>query len=194
MADDSGIGHSPLIRSSVKPENRIAFHRYHSSMRYLVGPHLQGMTSRFVTQFYRQIKERQDVQYQWVAFPDFADWLQKELFQASTYALCGPNFLALTPTLNDDFWKFAAFLPSYLRGLPRWWNPKAYTVRDKVLEGIKRWYRHALEQSGLAQDEDEIWDPHWGAKIMKVRYTYADKMEPMSYAARASKDLALIFA
>lgn len=193
-ADDSGIGHTSLPGTSVKPENRINFARHHSSVRYLAGPHLKGMTLRFVTQFCRQIKERQDVQYQWVAFPDFANWMQTELFQASTYALCGPNILSLTPSLNDDFWSFIALLPFYLRGLPRWWNPEAYALREKVLEGIKRWHSHAYEHSGLAKDDDDVWDPQWGAKIMKVRYTYADKMEPMSYDARASEDLALIFA
>ena len=193
-ADDSGIGHVPLPGTAVKPEHRITYLRHHSSVRYLTGAHLKGMTARFVKQFRKQVKDRQDVQYEWVEFPDFASFLQKELFQAATYAMCGPYFLSLNPGLNDDFWDFIGNLPVYLRGHPRWWNPKAFAIRQRVLEAVKRWHKHAFEHSGLAKVDDEMWDPYWGAKIMKERYTYADKMEAMSLDARASEDLAIIFA
>ena len=108
--------------------------------------------------------------------------------------MCGPIFLAIIPGLVDDFWTFITHIPTYTRILPKWFNPEAYRVRDKVIAAVKNWLRFAFEKSGLSKPDDPIWDPYWGAKIMKERFTYAHKMSGMTTDARASEDLAIIFA
>ena len=194
LADKSGIAATPLSGTKEKPEDRIHYLRHHSSVKYLAGPHLKGMTERFVDQFRRQIMEHEEIQDEWVEYPDFADFLQKELFRAATFSMCGPNLLAINPDLLEDFWTFIGYIPIYTRALPRWFNPDAYRVRDKVIAAIKNWHQFAFEKSGLSKPDDAIWDSYWGAKIMKERYTYSHKMSGMTADARAAEDLAIIFA
>ena len=78
--------------------------------------------------------------------------------------------------------------------MPRMFNPEAHQRRDKVLEGVKKYHRHAVQHAGLVRSDDPIWDEHWGANIMKERYTYSDNIKAMTLDTRASEDLTLIFA
>ena len=194
LADDSEIHHIPNPGSKTAHGDRIHYHRYVTSTKFLKGPHLQGMTERFVWHLRKQVAEAKDIQDDWVDLPDFARFLQRQLFSAASYSLMGPSFLRLSPSLNDDFWDFVECLPVYMRGMPRIFNPEAHQRRERVLEGVKRYHRHAAQHAGLAKPGDPIWDEHWGAKIMKERYTYSDNMKAITLDARASEDLTLIFA
>lgn len=194
LADDSGIHHTPNPGSKTARGDRIHYHRYAAATKFLMGPYLKDMTERFVWHLRKQVAEAKDIQDEWVEIPDLSRFLRRELFFAATYSLVGPNFLGLTPSLNDDFWEFIDCIPVHLKGIPRICSPKAHRKRDRALEGVKRYHRHAVQHAGLVKSDDPIWDEHWGAKIMKERYTYSENMEAMTLDARASEDLTLLFA
>ncbi|KAI5200836.1 cytochrome P450, partial [Aureobasidium subglaciale] len=196
QSDNSGVAPNPLPGTNVPAHHRVGFMRHHAASKYLNGAHLQGMTERFVETFKMRIMSSEHISDdQWTELPDFQDWLQKELFRSAMRAMCGPHFERLSPTSADDFWEYMRFIPVYGKGLPRWTNRAAYRARDRVLGAIMRWHSHAVEHAGCEpRADDSIWDEYWGAKIMKERYAYATKTEHLSAEAKASEDLAMIFA
>ena len=193
-ADNSGISHIPAPSSNTLPKHRIHYLRHSASGKYLNGPILRDMTERFVGRLGHQIAGRQDIGCEWIMFPDFSDFVQKELFRAAVFSMCGPNMLSLNPDFIDDFCDYSSYLPVYARAVPRCLHLKAYSARDKLLQVLKRWHRFAREHSGFADDGNVMWEPYWGARLMKERDLYASEMEGMTVDSRASEDLGLLFA
>ena len=126
--------------------------------------------------------------------PDFADFVFKEVFTAATISLCGPYLISLNPDFVDNFAEYISCLPIYAKCYPRWLKPRAFAVRDMLLESYKRWHKHALDHSPLDRENEVLWDDYWGSRLMKDRYTYASKMSGMSADSIAAEDLGLLFA
>ena len=126
--------------------------------------------------------------------PDFVDFVFKEVFKAATIALCGPYLISLNLDFVNNFAEYISYLPDYVKCYPRWMKPRAYAVRDMLLESYKRWHKHALENSPLDHDSELRWNEYWGSKLMKDRYAYASKMSGMSADSIAAEDLGMLFA
>ena len=193
--DNSGINATPIPGTNVPPHHRINHLRFGAAQKYLYGPHLNGMTTRFVEHLGKQIAEDKEIGEDWVEFPNLTDFIQKRVFEATTTALCGPYIFSLNPTFNEDFWEYIRHIPILYKGLPRWWSPKAYKARDKCLAAITKWHLHAWNNVDHSKDHDSVaWEPYFGARIMRTRYTYAKNMEATTDESRAAEDLAMIFA
>lgn len=194
-ADNSGIAAAPIPGSNVPPHHRINHLRFSAAQKYLHGPHLNGMTKLFVERFGDQIAKNDEIKGDWVEFSNLTDFLQKNIFRAATSSLCGPYLLSLNPTFIDDFWEYIGDIPVLYKGLPRWWNPKAHRARDRCLAAIQKWHLHAWDHVDRSKDDDSVpWEPYFGARIMRTRYTYAKGIEATSDESRAAEDLAMIFA
>ena len=126
--------------------------------------------------------------------PDFASFVFKEVFTASAISLCGPYLISLNPNFVDNFTEYTSYLPIYVKCYPRWAKPRAYAVRDILLESYKRWHKHALEHSPLDHEKGVLWNEYWGCRLMKDRYTYTSKMGGMSADSVAAEDLGMLFA
>ena len=127
-------------------------------------------------------------------FPDFADFVFKAVLKAATISLCGPYLISLNPDFIDNFAEYISYLPIYVKCYPRWLKPRAYAVRDMLLESYKRWHKHALEHSPLDHESEVAWNEYWGSKLMKDRYTYASKTSGMTADSIAAEDLGMLFA
>ena len=66
-ADTSGIAHSPIPGSNVKPENRINFLRHTATTKFFSVPNVRDMTSRFCGLLESQLDKRGDVGSDWVS-------------------------------------------------------------------------------------------------------------------------------
>ena len=193
--DNSGIAATPIPGSQVAPHNRIAHLRHGAAARLLYGPHLRNMTDRFIKNFTKQIDDYKDIGSEWVEYPDLVDWLQRFTFQAATTSLMGHHVFRFNPNFSDDFWEFMYYLPTLMRGYPRWMNPSAWKARERCLDTITKYHKHAWENVDHEKDDDSVeYEEFFGARIMRVRYAYAKKMEKMSDEARAAEDLAMVFA
>lgn len=192
--DNSGSAETPAPGSDIQPHNRHFFLRRDAASRLLYGAHLKGMTERFVEKFGKQISQNKEVEYDWVDLPDLNDYLQKQIFRAATSSLCGEYIFSLNPTFVDDFWSFIDGLGTFFKGVPRWWNSKPYEARDRALAAIKKYHLHAWEKTNHGELDMGDFDPYFGAKIVKTRYTFMRAMDGMTDDARAAEDLALIFA
>ncbi|KAI0407179.1 cytochrome P450 [Xylaria palmicola] len=193
--DNSGISSSPITGTSVAVHNRIGHLRHSAAAKYLYGPHLRSMTERFVGRFAAQIHENEAVGADWVEYPDLVDWLQRFMFRAATTSLCGPHIFRLNPGFTDDYWAYMSHVPALAKGFPRWVSPGAYRARDRCIRAIERWHKHAWANVDHARDDDSVeYEEYFGARIMRVRYAYAKKMDRMTDEARAAEDLAMVFA
>jgi hypothetical protein len=197
-ADNSGIHLKPLPRSSTPPEKRLRFISHHHFQSELLGGAGLGELSRqFIRQFATRISERsQEVGDQWSHLPDLYDFVKSETFVATTIALCGEHIFKINPNLAEDFWSHDSWLPCILRKVPRWVIPRAFASRDKNHENIMKWHKLARELVDCSDEKlkDVLWEPVWGARIMRKRAEMYKHVEEISPAGRAASDLGMIWA
>jgi hypothetical protein len=197
-ADNSGIHLKPLSRSSTPPEKRLRFISHHHFQSELLGEAGLGELSRqFIRQFATRISERsQEIGDQWSHLPDLYDFVKSETFVATTIALCGEHIFKINPNLAEDFWSHDSWLPCILRKVPRWVVPRAFASRDKNHENIMKWHKLARELVDCSDEKlkDVLWEPVWGARIMRKRAEMYKHVEEISPAGRAASDLGMIWA
>lgn len=193
-SDDSGRGPRPHPKSHVKPENRIWFHTHDSSATFLTGSHLGTLTSTFQD----RLKDRVgDLSFnnEWSQATDLYSFVYNTIFPTQIEVLFGPSFLLINPDFASDFREFHRGLTHLLRGYPWWLAPKAWTAREKCLDGIKRW--HALlevEENDEKQLSDEKKHTNQGSEFIRARKRMHTKMKSLDKDAIASSELGVIWA
>jgi len=195
-SDDSGIGPKPLPGSTVTQTNRIWYHQSSAARKYLSGTSLKTIGEKFMEYLTAEVagnKMMSSAKNEWVEVPDLFEFLKDVVFVGALNALYGPQLLKLNPTFVKDFWDYNAAIPTLMMGFPRWLTPGAYAARDRVLNGLKKWHRYALEHSDV-KDTGPDWDEAWGSVYLKVRHNFRSPIEQMDADAHASDDLALLLA
>jgi len=136
---------------------------------YLHGYNLSRLMSKIDDIFAESISDPGMVTDQWAEIPDLHAFMATRIFEAVTRTIFGDGFLAVCPTLYDDFWAFYEALPTLLLKVPRWMNPKVWAARDKMHENFIRWRQWGQSQQewGLTQDESDIFDPVWGTVMSR---------------------------
>ena len=192
-ADDSGINFRPHPNSTIPQHHRLYFHTHRATHSFLSGSSLSRFASRFETLMIKQVEEER-IGHEWQEMPDLFPFLQKIVATAAIDAMCGPALTSLNPTWIQDFWDFDRSLPSFLKALPRWLAPKAWSARDRVIDGLKRW--HAFAKENFTEDcvDKDGHDPFFGTQLIRNRQDYFSKMDFMTPDALASEDLGLIWA
>ena len=194
-ADDSGINATPLPGSKVKPEHRINYFQTRAAHKHLTGSGLVQMTEFYIKVLKRRIDASQ-TESDWLDQPDLYNFLREEVFRAAVEAMCGSHLLTQSPTFVEDFWEFAASIPTLFKGLPKWMTPKAHRVRGRLLNAVKTWHKTAHENFDCTKTgpDDPEWEPYFGSKLIRIRQDYGRSMDFMNADALASEDLGLIFA
>ena len=200
LRDDSGIHAKPLEGfEEMDPRQRI-FHNTHRDLHGLLsGVSLDDMAARFVATFSGRLQVSTEVLEArgggWTELPDLYAFLRDQMFFSAATALCGDYLFRVNPDFGREFWEFDSYIMTYFRRLPRWWTPKPYAVRDRVLSSMKRWRNHAAEQYEVRDVEHtkEQWEPIWGTKLMRSRELMFQEAG-VSVDARSSSDLGLVWA
>ena len=107
----------------------------------------------------------------------------------------GSEIFKVNPDLCDIFWEFDSNVPELARGYPRILHRSAYNARDKCISAMHRWHKsldESPDSSTNATEED--YNHISGARIIRERHSAFAKMEPMSAQAKATEDLALLWA
>lgn len=169
-ADDSGMAAEPRKGSTVEPQHRILYMQTHSAQKWMASPNLEPLASRFMDKLHLSF-EALAIREDWTEYPDFFDFLQI-VIRANIETLLGSKILELNPTLVQDFCDAKTYAPDYFRGWPRWLIPRAFQARDRVINGIEKWHKYALEHGDYTNigDGEPDWDPIWGTQYSKVRY------------------------
>lgn len=193
-ADNSGMASKPHVRSKVKPEDRVFYFQIRTAHRYLAGQHLSSLNERFMATLDRDL-DAMDIGHDWVSYPDLYRFLQLTVTHSSIETVYGSKLLELNPTFVEDFWEFEANAPNFLHAMPRWLIPRAYRVREKLINAFVKSHAYAnshFDCSKIGPEEPE-WEPHFGSRLIRTRQDHMLKMQPMDARARASEDLGLMF-
>ncbi|KAI3396065.1 hypothetical protein diail_482 [Diaporthe ilicicola] len=160
----------------------------------LTGIGLEGFTKRFQNRLSTTLAENGPHASGWIEIPDLSEFVQKQVFLAVTHEFFGPFMLSLNPTVAEDFWEYNACTRSLFMGLPSWYIPKAYKLRDKMVMNILRWQRHAMEHSKPEEISDVDWEPYYGTRFIRERQILLNKRGITDERARAAENLAFMWA
>ncbi|KAK4238695.1 cytochrome P450 [Achaetomium macrosporum] len=198
--DNSGVGATPLPGTNVPPHLRIWFHQHKSNGRYLTGENLKQLSARMLDCLSAELAKTDSGNPvdsgDWATVPHFFDWWVHKLTAAHITASFGPHLLRLNPGFVEDFWTYLGEWPYIASFYPRWLAPRGYEARDRVLEGIKRWYAFAREHSDYRATgpNDPAWDDYWGMTWHKVRHQWGQNTGEWDDDGLAAEDLALVVA
>ncbi|ETS85981.1 hypothetical protein PFICI_04006 [Pestalotiopsis fici W106-1] len=194
LDDNSGMGQIPRAGSNVAPHNRINYLINLNVKKYLSSEFLNDLDERFMATFIDHL-DTYMIKDDWTDFPDLHAFIQSAAIKPCIESLVGSEFLKLNPHFIQDLLVFQEYTPDFLHLLPQWIIPKAYNVRKRLLESVKRWHQHAHEHYDCSKlgSDDPLWEPYFGFKLIRARENYCMKTEKMTADARASEDLGLIF-
>jgi hypothetical protein len=194
-ADNSGVAATPAPSSTVDPANRI-FHTMHKLLNsYLSGPSLTGITARFQEKLANLIEEDDSIGDTWVEIPDLYEYVQNLVMSAAVHSMFGAYILSLNPTLVKDFFAFNSKVDRLFMSIPRWIDPEAYELREKMLMSIKRWHNYAHDHFDCNRfgEEDADWEPCFGSKFSRARQSQFLQWEQLDDTARAADDLGILW-
>ena len=131
----------------------------------------------------------------WVEYPDLYRFLQLTVTRSSIETVFGSRLLELNPSFVEDFWDFEFNAPGFLHAIPRWLMPRAYRVRDRLINSFVKWHASANSHFDCSKNgpDDLEWEPNFGSKLIRTRQDGLLRMGPMDAEARASEDLGLMF-
>ena len=184
----------------MKPDQRFmkTFHDYINVN--LTGESLETIVVKYQEFLVQQFAEFETIGDDWVDVADLSVFIRDEIMAAALTSIFGPHFLRLNPNFIEDFWPFTHSVGELFLGMPRWLRPSIYARRDRMVKGIERWHRYAIENykaaggKGTAGSGEEAWEPFFGSKFSRKRHGLFDDWECMDARAKASEDMAFIWA
>jgi hypothetical protein len=186
VRDTSGIAAKPRPGSTIDPKDRICYRDHeiiHSTFR---GPRLADLVQTFSRLLQESIRTL-PVSREWLELPDLFTFLTAQITPLTVETLCGPSLTkVIDPDFVRDFWIFDSWVPWMTKKVPRWFIPKAYDVRDRLLDSIKQWRVSTLSDSGDC-------DQNRGCQGMVDKFKLLE-VEGWSIEAIASSDLGLVWA
>lgn len=193
-SDNSGLNAQPRPESLVAPHNRVDHRTHVSLVKFMSGKGLLGFYTRFTNLFTDHLRHL-DVGEDWVEMSDFMVFFEEGFGSAATEAICGPILRRVNPKFMQDLSKYDLGIPGLSKGLPIWMIPKAYAIRDELLDNIKQWHAVARAQfTDSSVDADGDFDPYWGSGFIRSRQDMFASIDNFDYDAYAASDLGLIWA
>jgi hypothetical protein len=168
---------------------------HHIIAKFLTGPGLSRLWMRYekeLEHYFTQVSKTGNTD--WLECEDFTDLFAIDFTILSLRALIGPTLLQLDPDFPRRFREYSYALPQLLRGVPRWWSPESYRVRDSLVTSVKRWHevaRARFTPESISPDGDE--DPHWGCSFFRKRQQVLGELYNSDYDALASEDFGFIY-
>ena len=202
--DDSGYAATPRAGSTVAPHNRICYRDRKLLLDMFQGRELECVISRFRAAFDRRMAELVGSMTQeegWHEMPDLWEFLTTHVTPAAIEALCGSALVQdVDGDFVRDFWAFDAWVPAITKGVPAWLSPRAYRVRDKLLDSLVTWrsldWQYQRRRTGTTTDDDKGDagdDATRGSPSMMAKMDLLE-VDGWSLQAIAASDLGLIWA
>ncbi|XXH04103.1 Low molecular weight phosphotyrosine protein phosphatase [Hypoxylon texense] len=161
----------------------------------LSGPQLEILANRFQIALLNKIEaSRQDIGNDWTEVPDLCDLVQKYVIESVIYTFFGPYMISLNPHIVEDFLEFNDYIRLLFMGMPRWLIPKAYKARQRMVDSIQRWQKHARENCDPVGLANVDWEPYYGSKFIRERQTLLTRRGILDETARAAENFANLWA
>ena len=194
FADTSGSCHKPILGSNVKPKDRVAYQTHESLFHILLGDGLAPLTDRFescLSNYLHSLEITKD----WVIYPDLLEFFEDNLGSAILEAIFGAALQSQNPGFVRDLWAFDKVVMSLAKRLPWFCIPKAYGLRNRLLQSVKNWHAYARSKSTEGSgDEENDTDLFWGSKRIRDRNRMLLDVVDQDYDSVASTDLGFIWA
>ncbi|KAF3069066.1 hypothetical protein GL218_08062 [Daldinia childiae] len=193
-ADNSGSHRRPHPDSNVASHNRVDFLTHMDLFKAFGGSGLNTSFERTANILKRNLTGLDVPSDGWVEMPDFYGFFQDQLGAAVIEGLYGSTLPRLSPSFIQDLWSFDRATPKFAKLMPRFLIPEAYQARERLLDSIRSWYRHAREhfdESAIGPDGDA--DPYWGSQMIRSRQKVLLEIDNQDDDAIAAADLGLIW-
>ncbi|RGP80721.1 7-alpha-hydroxycholest-4-en-3-one 12-alpha-hydroxylase [Fusarium longipes] len=195
--DDSGVDVKPASGwEHVEQEKRFHFVQHRQLHSLLAGTALDAMINKYVEAFSKHIAEDTTFpEHEWVEVDDLYDWFKNCLLRATVEALCGEEFLKLSPDFPEVFWSFDYHLPNLFRRLPRFIIPKSYQARDRLQDSMFRFHQYGQQNLDFTDTNmlEKDWTPEFGSRLMTTRQKMFKNIG-ISPRGGAALDVGLIWA
>lgn len=192
--DDSGINQTSNPRSKVAAHNRLDYFTHWSFGKYLSGnDHMIKLFNRFEKTFTNRL-EALGIDEGWSQKTDIFEFWTAPLTASLIEASSGPLLECVNPNFTRDFNEFLPYIHPLIKGLPRWWIPRAYELRESLTRDVLQWQsiaRARFHESDIDSDGDA--DPWWGSQFIRERQKFFSKVDDWDYDAIARSDLGLIW-
>lgn len=191
--DNSGILPKPRLSSNVASHNRIDFHTHAGFNHLLSGDRLINLYKRWLACFTPRL-ERLQIGNEWISVADIMDYWMPSLTAALNEAMAGPVLECINPNFTQDFLEFLPYVHGLMKGLPRWWLPRAFALRESLNRDFRQWHslaRTFFKESDISPDGDA--DPWWGCAAMRERQKLFEKVDNWGHDAMAASDFGLLW-
>ncbi|KAH8652809.1 cytochrome P450 [Tricladium varicosporioides] len=197
--DDSGTRLRPMLGSNVPDEDRIMFKTHNGLVAAFMGVGLASSTERLERHLTESLVSV-GTSGKWEYFPDLAAFFEFHLGGSIVKMICGSLLFEECPNFLDDLWQYDKIALDILKGVPRFWNSNAFTLRQQLINHLKQFHTRAKEESarcdchshGFAPDSD--FDPFWGSRLVRERIEMLEATKGQDEDSIASANLGLIWA
>ncbi|KAK2742466.1 hypothetical protein FQN57_005357 [Myotisia sp. PD_48] len=166
--------------------------------KFLGGANLAAMMAKFDNKLRHNIehefpKNKEGTPGEWQVV-DFCEMAKRHFTLASIPSLFGSRIMEVWPRVYEDLWEFDDHIFTLALSLPRLLNWKAWTARQRCLDGLVAWEQAAVKGYPIekAVSEDCDWDEFWGTRIIRARHMTMMKNK-ISPPGRASMHLGLLW-
>ena len=192
--DTSGAQKKPILGSNTKRHNRIYHRTQEIHLEGLLGNGLPPMMDRLENEM-RAFASSLPVFGDWVEYPDLLAFFETTIGAIVIKIIFGGALLKQDPDFVSRLWKFDDVIMSLARRLPMIFAPRAYYLRFKLLQAIKKWHAYARACSAASvKDHNQDSDPYWGCRMIRDRYTALLQAKNHDDDSVASTDLGFIWA
>lgn len=191
---DQFMPQNPLSRPG-RPEGLLDSLLHRAMINGHSGAQLEALTARYQKFLVERIEDSANkIGADWTAFPDLTSFAEQQVLEAAMRSSFGTCIFSVNPTFAEDFWNFSRCIGTLFMGLPRWLNPGARRIRNKMVENMKRWQKYAREHCDISTLGDVEWEPCYGSKFNRERQNYKTQRGIIDETARAAEDLAFTWA
>ena len=148
------------------------------------------LTTEFTKSFRAQLDTQEDVEE-----IGLYEWLQVQMFKASSRALLGEKVFEYYADFGTEFWAFDRIMLGLFFGIPEAFLRESVKIRDRSLAGLVRWHEE-IEKAGHSIPIDPVsgpaWEPWYGSRANRWRQKMYHDMG-LSTRGKASFDLGFTF-
>ena len=170
---------------------QINYAHFDLPQKYLTGTSLASLADIYISAFRRNMSNKMFQQDSWTQIEDLWSFFEIEITRAANETLFGSALMKHYPKITQDFWKLDSNIEHFLPGLPRLTVSGVYELRDKVLEGLKKWLQatHGGTDFAKFEKDDSEWDESRGSKYFQERDAVFSGMPSHDYQSRAAEAL-----
>jgi hypothetical protein len=162
--------------------------------KYLTGVSMSSLADIYISAFQRNMSNKMFQLDSWTQIEDLWSFFEIDITRTCNETLFGSLLMKQYPKVTQDFWKLQANVENFLPGLPRFTVSGIYEVRDRVLEGLKKWLEttHGGEDFAKVGKDDPEWDESRGSKYFQERDQVLSTLPSFDHHSRAAEALGVM--